>query len=359
MAENQEPNNDWKTVENNETVKKKKGLGPVKGTLLALLIVFLICVIILLIRMEVSGDGDYFAPIKKMFGISNDSEIENDNEESLSNKKDSTNTNKKSSGKYALLSNSATEKGVKHYNITVSLAEFIEISEELEENEDMQSLISPISNNNASTNINKMQKLDFEDDESLYDNNDDLENYDDSIDDYDAYYDLLEEYKDIIDGELYIDLYAKGNEIIQVVLGIDYMKTIENYYNHEIEKGNSEIEEFESADDYAKYIKTTLKLILTKDTLISMFAEQMGSEFGIDEDELSELIDINIDKGLFEFYFNCNDELNEAFADLIAENEDEIEAEGIDPDNFFESMVPVYNKEMKKQGYDFIKITVE
>ena len=66
MEENQNSNSDEFTF--SEDGKKKKGMGPLKGLLIALVMVFLIIVIGLLIRMVVAGDGDYFKPFKDMFG---------------------------------------------------------------------------------------------------------------------------------------------------------------------------------------------------------------------------------------------------------------------------------------------------
>ena len=100
-------------------------------------------------------------------------------------------------------------------------------------------------------------------------------------------------------------------------------------------------------------------MFLSKETLIESLAEETV-EYGISERDLEEMIDINIETGLFEFYLNMNNDLNEKLADYIEENEEEIEELGIDPENIFETAVPVYNKEIKKEGYyDIFKITVE
>lgn len=397
MNENQEPNNEWKTVEGpGPENPKKKGMGPVKGILLALLIVFLLCVIGLLIRMVVSGDGDYFAPIKNIFGISE--EKDDDSKEKESKKQDKV-SGKTTSKKLSMVSSDAKKSGVKHYSMTISLKEAVKVSKDLEDEvDDFKDMIDlSKTRNNQLSKVSVKKLSDFEDyndskieprttfeDDNEYNYNDDYNydnqiepysndyNYDDQIEPYndnypsgddeldvDNYFNLLEQYEEFIDGELYIDLFAKKNEIVQLVIGLDYMPIVEKYYDYGIENEISQIESFETAEDFAEYIGSTLKMALTKETLIESLGDEL-QEYGISERDLEDLIDINIDTGLFEFYLKLNDDLNEKLAEYIEEYSDEIEELGIDPENIFETAVPVYNKEMKNEGYyDLFKITVE
>ena len=388
MEENKEPNNDWKTVggPGPEQPQKKK-MGPVKAILLALLIVFLMCVIGLLIRMEVAGDGDYFAPIKKIFKISEEDDDKEVKEDKKVDKKGG-----ETSERLALLSSDAKKKGVKHYSMKISLKDIVELSEELKDTDEFTDMFNMSKTSTLNTNA-KVSKLaygeegdlysddliqprsnDFGSDEYNYDDNylSDDWNYDDQIDphddddllygsddvDVDTYFNILDQYSEFIDGEFYIDLFAKNNEIVQLVIGMDYMPIAQKYYDYCIENDVKEVKTFDSAEDFAKYMATTLKMALTKETLIESLAEQF-EEYGITEKDLEELIDINIDTGIFEFYLNGNDEINEMLADYIEQYEDEIKEQGIDVDNIFESAVPIFNENMKDEGYDIFKITVE
>ena len=123
MEENQVPNQNPEQFNISGNEKKKKGLGPVKGTLLAIFIVILICLLGLLIRMVVADDGDFFKPIKSIFGI--EDEEENEKKTSKTEKKSSTGKSSfQSAERYALLSDDVEDEDVKHYRLTIDMKEF-------------------------------------------------------------------------------------------------------------------------------------------------------------------------------------------------------------------------------------------
>ena len=118
MEENQVPNPEQQNNNVTGKQKTKKKMGPVKGLLLAILIVFLICVLGLLIRMVVAGDGDYFKPIKDIFGI------EEKEDKKSSNSSKGGESSVKSASRYALLSSDTEGENVKHYRLTLDMGDF-------------------------------------------------------------------------------------------------------------------------------------------------------------------------------------------------------------------------------------------
>ena len=391
MEENQVPNPEQFNVAGNG--KKKKGMGPVKGLLVALLLVFLICVIGLLVRMVIAGDGDYFKPIKSIFGLEEEEESKSEKKAEVSSRRDSSGkTSFQSAGRYALLSDDVDGSKVKHYRLTIDMGEFFESMME-----EMGSLSS---------------EYDYDDDDYYYDDEDysfDWDEYDSSSSDYlwddedyewdydddDYYYDdepitsgmdelesimgfammVLSEMADMIDGEMYFDVYFEGNEIIQVVVGYDYGPFLENLYNYMKEEDEDSLEEegISSVDDLADMVVEQFDEILDKDALYDMLMDSSDEdleaslkEMGIKEKDIKEAIDFNNDRGVIEFYINGTTKLK-AILSMVLESEDfqsELEAMEeetgvkVDEDNIIESILEAANEteSYSEFGLEFVEV---
>ena len=117
---------------------------------------------------------------------------------------------------------------------------------------------------------------------------------------------------------------------------------------------------FDDAEDYAKYINTTLKMFLTEDTIIDSLKEQLDEQgINLTKKELNAIIDLSLEPGLFEFYINGTDKLNDALSDLFDENIDDMKEAAkevdidFDEDNVFQAFVDLINKEIKEAGYKY------
>jgi len=327
MEENNSNNEEFKQVDTNPVNKKKK-LGPVKGILLAILIVFLIVVVGLLIRMVVADDGDYFLPFKKMFGIEEE-EDRKTKKEKEPEEKTTSKTSVSSAERLSKLSSDATAKDVEHYTVNVSLKELMNMGlATLTTNGDASELTNSLldgfmDNNDMDDNWNYDDNDDYNWDDDDYDdwNYDDEDeddyNWDEEDDDEVLDNMSLDDIAELMEGEIIVDLYTKGNEVVQVVVGIDYMDLLKNLYDYALELETEEVEAFDTFEDYADYIKTTLKMYLNKEMLVESIADEVSDY--IDEDELADMIDIVNDRGLFELYFTVNDDLNDQLQDYLDE----------------------------------------
>ena len=446
MEENQNPNSDQFSFA--EDGKKKKGMGPWKGLLIAIVIVFLICVIGLLIRMVISGDGDYFKPFKSLFGIEEEVEDKDKNEDQskVDSSKTSTSNKSLSSPRYSLLSSDVDDKDVKHYRLTVNVKDFMEkimnqlssinsssslygdesdyYDEDDNDNDNMiddedsssyddifNNLNSPLSYNNKD---NVFNKLAYDNEYNLFnDNEDDVlndedeyynDNEDGMIDDEDEYsYDneedsVLDEdngnsfleslqpfmfissmMNDIIDGEMYVDIYFNGNEIVQVVLGYDYEELAENLYDIILEQDSDSITEMEeegieNVDDFVNYIKEQLDENIDEDALYDMLIEDEDiekalKEMEIKEKDIKDVIEINNDIGLIELYLNGTKKVNDLISSYLNSGElsemiDSASEETgfeFDKDNIIESFIEFSNEaqeleEYQDMGIEFVEI---
>jgi cytoskeletal protein RodZ len=371
----QEPVRPQVNPEAKKVIKKKK--HPFVGLLIALLIAVLIIGIGLLIRMEIAGDGDYFAPIKKIFGMSN--EEENTSKKSSKkddNKNEVVDTKKESAGRLSLLSSRIEEDGVTHYTFEISFEDVIDLYKEMQENGELDAneLLPSISLNKKSTKVEKMSELTVDEkDIDLEDYNwEDLEaTFEDEVTTYgdtnmnttmSSPFEILEneEMLELIEGNFYVDLYVKGNELIHFVIGFDYMPLAENFYDYSVKNGDEQVKAFDDAEDYAKYINTTLKMFLTEDTIIDSIKEQLDEQgIQLSKKELDAIIDLSLEPGLFEFYINGTDKLNDALSDLFEENIDDMKEAAkevdidLDEDNVFQAFVDLINKEIKEAGYKY------
>ena len=354
-----------------EEKPKKKGMGPLKGLLLAILIVFLICVIGLLIRMVVSGDGDYFKPIKTIFGIEGEKE---DKEASNQSSTDKTDVSKSLTNRYSLLSSSVDAKNVKHYRLTLDIQELLE-----------KAMEDP-----------KLNTVDDTDEDDYGYDDEDNYSYDDSDEDY--YYDeesystqtsndfassmasylsLLEQMIDLVDGEIYADVYFNGNELVQVIIGFDYDKLVGNIYDFIIDNADEETIEgmeddgIESEEDFKDYIVDTLAEQLDKDALVEELmeneeAEEVLSDLGIKERDIENSIDIVNESGLVEIYINGTDKLNDLLSEYLSdptflEEIEDVADENdytLDEDNLIEDLLLLANEQEEYQDYgiEFVKV---
>ena len=393
--ENQEPISNSNEFNFTGNGKKKKGMGPVKGLLLALLIVFLICMIGLLIRMEIAGDGDYFKPIKEIFGIEGEEEKQKapkqDDLSSL-NKQDT-----KSSERYTLLSEDVNDKNVKHYRMTLDISDIFDYV--LDELENAANSYSPT----TSLDFNDDYESDdygYDDDEYNYDDNygydDDEYNYDDSygydddeyndddsygydtgsssnssFDQFSMYMSIFEQLKGMIEGELYVDVYFEGNDLVQVIAGCDYMDFVEILYDYmssdEDTLSQMEDEGVESLEDFTNYIVENLNEYFDEDYIYDELMEDEDvqssfSELGIREKDIKDAIDIVNDKGLIEFYLNGTTKIKGIISMAIDSDDFRESLEEtdytFDEDNLIEDILLLSNEteEFEEMGIEFIEV---
>ena len=384
MEENQNSNSDEFTF--SEDGKKKKGMGPLKGLLIALVTVFLIIVIGLLIRMVVAGDGDYFKPFKDMFGIETEDDTnKTKDEESVSDKLPGSNQSV-SSSRYLLLSDEVENENVKHYRMTIDVKDMV--------SKVMDQMYNTYDSNEDEDLYSDEYDNTLDNEDSYSDNWLDDESSDDySNDDFDSYPTdesstsaeienvlgtlsfMMGFLEDMIDGEIYADVYFEGNEIVQVVVGYDYEKFIENYYESALddEDAMSELEEqgIESVEDFKEYISSQFDEYLDEDYLCEMLmkeedvASSLG-ELGIKEKDIKDAIDINNDIGLIEIYLNGTSKVkalismgleSTGFQDTIEAIEEENDFT-FDEDNIIESFFELANdmEEYQEMGIEFVEV---
>lgn len=366
MEENQVPNPEQQNNNVTGKQKTKKKMGPVKGLLLAILIVFLICVLGLLIRMVVAGDGDYFKPIKDIFGI------EEKEDKKSSNSSKGGESSVKSASRYALLSSDTEGENVKHYRLTLDMGDFF--SKIMEE----YSTINDFSDDNDYS-----YNEDEDEDEEDYsaDSSDDFYS-DDTTSSISKFEDMMESAMfmmqmmgDMVDGEMYFDIYFEGNEIVQIVIGYDYAKLAKNIYDYTIgyDEESMEDEGIKSYDDFVEYMNEQISTMLDKDEICKAIMESMDEEtknklsgMGIKEKDIKEAIDFNCDKGIFEMYINGTTKLK-ALVSMGLESDsfkEELVAleEGanvtIDEDNIIESIIEASNETdiYSEYGIEFIEV---
>ena len=433
MEENQNSNSgEFNFVENG---KKKKGMGPWKGLLIAIVIVFLICVIGLLIRMVISGDGDYFKPFKDLFGIEEVEDDKNENQSKVDSSKTSTSNKSLSSPRYSLLSSDVDDNDVKHYRLTVDVKEFMkkimsqlsaslygDESDYYDENDndnmiddgdsssydDIFNDLNSLSNNKDNIfnklaydneyNLSNDDEDDVLNDEDEYfsdnedymiDDEDSYDNEEDSDLDGDNGNSILESLQpwmfiismmdDLIGGEMYVDIYFNGNEIVQVVLGYDYEELAENLYDYILDENGDSVTEMEeegieSLDDFVNYIKEQLEEYVDEDALYDMLVEDEDTEkalkeMGIKEKDIKDVIEINNDLGLIELYLNGTKKVNdlisnylnsEELSEIIGSATEETGFE-FDEDNIIESFIEFSNEaeefeEYRDIGIEFVEI---
>ena len=386
MEENENQNPEQ--FNNSGKPKKKKGLGFFKGLLLFLVIAVIICAVGLLIRMVVADDGDYLLPIRQLFGLEEEND-DDDKEESKTKKTSKSAKNSsslKSAQRYTLLSDDAEDSDVKHYRLTIDVKEFFELM--MEELEDTDLLSSDYDYEDYD--------YDWDDEDYDYDWND--EDYDFDLDDYDFEdydYDwdedytgsddlssmlglgmmLLEEMGDMIDGEMYFDIYFEGNEIVQVVIGYDYAKFLENLYDYMLEEDEESLEDegIESLDDFADYLVEQFEEVLDEDAIYDMIMDSSDedveaalAELGIKEKDIKEAFDFYVDKGIMEVYINGTTKLkallsmgleSESFRKELEEMEEETGVE-VDEDNIIESIIEALNssEELEDYGMEFVEV---
>lgn len=359
-----EENNQDNIVHNDEQKKTKKNKNPLLVFLLILVIVIAIIALGLLIRLAIAKDGDYFAPIKSIFNIS-------DEKKELKELKES-----KSKGKLSKLSAAATKKGVDHYRLTIEISELFDfILESLEDEtikqqvEDTLESLQPLSNLNTGYSVKKLTDYDnqIEPYSSDYDwSREDLtpttpytnpySGYD-----YDDYIDILKGIKEYINGgRIILDSYVKGNEVIQVVISVEYGDLLENLYDLLSESVEEVQEQFSSFKDFMKYINETLKESLTKEMLVEAIQEGIEeSELDVEVDvsEIEDSIDLAIlDEGVIEIYFLVNDEINYEIASVLEESADEMEELGLDKDDLFGSSVELLQKQLEGEFSEYNNI---
>ena len=384
MEENQNSNSDEFTF--SEDGKKKKGMGPLKGLLIALVMVFLIIVIGLLIRMVVAGDGDYFKPFKDMFGIETEDDTnKTKDEESVSDKLSGSNQSV-SSSRYLLLSDEVENENVKHYRMTIDVKDMVskvmdQMYNTYDSNEDEDLYSDEYDNTLDNEDSYSDNWLDNESSDDY--SNDDLDSYPTDESSTSAEIEnvlgtlsfMMGFLEDMIDGEIYADVYFEGNEIVQVVVGYDYEKFIENYYESALddEDAMSELEEqgIESVEDFKEYISSQFDEYLDEDYLCEMLmkeedvASSLG-ELGIKEKDIKDAIDINNDIGLIEIYLNGTSKVkalismgleSTGFQDTIEAIEEENDFT-FDEDNIIESFFELANEneEYQEMGIEFVEV---
>ena len=372
MEENQ--NSEQFNVTNGKKPKKK--MGPIKGLFLALLIVFLMCVVALLVRMVIAGDGDYFKPIKDICGIEGENEgKKSSNKAELPEKEEKKKDKVAASGRYALLSEDVDGEDVKHYRLTVDVEDFFgKFMEEMDTIlEDYDEEYYDNYDNSNKSPLNLEQPLDLTFDE-------DFEPTEDAATS-DVYGDLMgsalamvEELSDLMAGEMYIDIYFEGNELVQIVVGYDYLDLLENMYNYLLEEDEDALEEegIESVEDFAELVKEQFDEVLDKDLLYEMLleseegVEESLNQMGFKEKDFKAAFDFNNDTGLVEIYINGTTKVRGLVSLLLdggylEEDLKTLEEETgakIDRDNIIESILILSNEDEENEmfGLEFVEV---
>lgn len=334
---------------------KKKGLGALKGFLLAILIVFLICVIGLLIRMVVAGDGDYLKPVKQIFGLEEEDDDEDEEEgksskksgkeekeeteETTKKKKASSKTSFTSAEKYTLLSDDVEDEDVKHYRLTVDMEDFF--GEFMDKAEDTE---LPDEESGQIGSMIGMAMM------------------------------VAEEMSDRIAGEMYFDVYFEGNEIVQIIIGYDYGEFLEKFYDSMLEDEDADELEIESVDELAEQVVSIFDEILDEDKLYDRImeaygdtAEPMLTQIGLKEKDIKDMIDFRNEEGLVEVYINGTSKLNalltlvlgnEGLTESLKDMEKETKVK-FDEDNIIESILKGANSSDIYDEFDFKFVEVK
>ncbi len=267
---------------NNGDFKKKKSMGPLKGLLLAILVVFLICVIGLLIRMVVVGDGDYFKPIKDIFGIEGKKE---DTKAPVEQKVQSV----VSGQRYTLLNSKEEAEDVKHYRFSVDP---VVLASKLMDVFGVEGRVS------------------------------------------------TEE----IGGDVYLDIFANEDEFVGLVLGYDYLDMLEEQYNQYVKdpdmKDMLKEEGIDNLSDFVEMFESQIDI--DKDEIIDeMFKDDETVEklnmLGISKKDIDEAINLVKDNGLLEVYVYGTEKFNEL---VSGEYNEQLEQIGNDLDTEYEEEIP-------------------
>lgn len=358
--------------------KKKKQMGPVAGILVALIIAIIIIAIGLLIRMVVSNDGDYFKPFKTMFGIEKDDDDDEEDDEKQDDDETKSSKNAKksekvvekkkfSSDRYTLLSDDVEDEDVKHYRLTVDVGEIVKplLAESTSSSSSKSTSKSNSNSNSKKESTSKSNSTSNSKKKST--STDDLEDF------MDMYTELLPQMGDMIDGEMYVDIYFEGNEIVQLVIGYDYGELLDKFYEYAKEESKEELEEegIESVDDFAEFIVDSLDEYLDEDALYDMLAETSGFEetlkaMGIKEKDVKEAIEFCNEEGVIEVYIYGTTKLKGLFS-MVLDSKDfqdsfkDMEKETgvkLDKDNVIESIIKAANKsdDFKEAGFKFVEV---
>lgn len=346
--------------------KKKKKMGAVRGLCLALLIVIVICAIALLVRMVIAEDGDYFKPIKQVFGLEEEKEVkkskddDEDDEVKASEEKETKKKGKKaniSSYQLSKVVDEAYDEDVDHYRLAMNLKDLMEVYQEMEESgeadEILESLPALMDISNTNNSKPKAKRLANTSLDSSYDS-------DDALDTYGSMAESLlgnEEMMEMLDGEFYMDFFVRDNEIVQAVIGIDMLAFFDNLYDMAVESSPEMADEYDDGYALAEYVNDMILEMVTEDQIVDMLVENMEVE-GMDftQKQLRDMIDISFTPGVYEFYLNGTVALNDALENFLEENEEDMiesaEEQGIDYDgtNFFEVVFDLYNEALEDEG---------
>lgn len=348
MEENQVPNPGQQFNVTGQP-KKKKSMGPVKGILIALVLAVIVIAIGFLIRMLVQGDGDYFLPFKQMFGIEEEEgstskkkskktkEVEEDEDEP--EEEEEGQKTDPLGGKYTKLSSATSGDKVEHYRMSMDMGKTLKAM--LEELDD-----AGLSSSSSSAGSMQMVLM------------------------------MLNQFGDIIDGEVYYDIYFEGNDLIQVVFGYDYKDLLDNLYKYMKQNAPDSLEEenIKSADDLGKYLKDVLGQSLTEDTIYEMIAKDDATkkqleQFGLSKKDITDAIDIVNEEGLIEFYLTGTTKIKGMISLALGTKDvkdglKEMESEygiKIDEDNIFSSLLEAMEdmeeiEKLEDYGMTFVKI---
>lgn len=421
--ENQNPvqsSDNFNFSDNGGNGKKKKSMGPVKGLFVAIIIAVLIILLGLLIRMIIAGDNDYLKPIKDIFGIEDEEKTKAPNKvESITNNESN---NFISAERYSLLISDVEDKDVKHYRMTLDLEDlFQNLYDEIQDSANYNDYDSDYEDDNQDedslfdkTMSLRMTNEDEDDtyfddsDDSYYDDENDLSDDEiysddrfrsslDSEDDYGTDYidpeddigNTIENFmsqfgtmmtmmgdqiKDLVGGEIYFDIYFEGNEIVQVVLGVDYGDIISNVYDYIIENSSDEeIEEMEnegvySPEDLADYIVDKFNEGFDMDEMLSDDSVKENlSEYNLTKQDIKSALNIYLDRGIAEIYLTGTGKVNEMLKEYFdsyefKQNFIDIDTGeniiDIDEDNIIEDLINYSNENEDNQNYgvEFVEI---
>ena len=367
MEENQIPNPGQQFNNVTGEPKKKKSMGPVKGIIVALILAIIVIAIGFLIRMLVQGDGDYFLPFKQMFGIE-----EEEGSTSKKKSKKTTNTVEEPEeeeeegqkedplgGKYTLLSEATSGAKVEHYRISMDMGKMLKQMLKEIDTDDLEKIADKGSELSSGSSSGKSEQL--------------ISSITDSMG---MVMMVLNQFSDVIDGEMYFDIYFEGNDLIQIVMGYEYDKLLTKLYSYMKQNSPDTLTEqgIKSADDLGKYLKDTLDTNFNEDAIYEMIADKEETkkqldEYGISKKDITDAVDFVNEEGLFEVYINGTTKLK-GLISLVLGTKDvkdglkQVESQygiKIDPDNIFSSLFKSLGdvdeiEELEDYGMSFVKI---
>lgn len=171
----------------------------------------------------------------------------------------------------------------------------------------------------------------------------------------DAISELLDVASEIFtDCEIVLDCYANGNDIKQLLITFKYEPLVKNIYNKmsDMERIVKEIDptadlgiEYDSYESYLADFEAGLEEVFSTETIRTALSEELDEEYS----EIINTAEVSIEDKKIQISFNLSSIKIDTF---IMNYRTELEELGIDPDNFVESVVNLWNETVEEVGYD-------